>query len=197
MNRGGPDQLWPEGAGGDIRVVYLGLGANLGDRTRAIRAGIEALGELGVRPVALSSIYESPAKYISDQPDFFNCVGRFETTLTPEELLEACQEVERRLGRQDRERFGPREIDIDILIYEGDAVEELSIPHPSIAERLFVLKPLAQIAPDLEVPGRGAVTDLLRRAERSLPQEEYVTKIGELPLDQGGAGGGEGTAPQR
>jgi len=167
-------------------VVYLGLGSNLGDRNQAIMTGIEALEKLGVRPVALSSIYESPAKYFSDQPDFVNCVGHFETTLTPEELLEVCQEVERRLGRQERDRFGPREIDIDILIYEGEilAVDELSIPHPSIAERLFVLKPLAQIAPDLEVPGRGAVTDLLRRAERSLPQEEYVTKIGELPLDR-------------
>ena len=168
------------------RVVYLGFGSNLGDRVRAIRAGIEKLGERGVRATALSSLYESSAKYVLEQPDFLNCVGRFETTLTPGELLEVCQEVEQRLGRRERERFGPRELDVDILLYEGEclAVEDLSIPHPAIAERLFVLMPLAQIAPDLEVPGRGAVTDLLRRAERILPQEEYATRIGEIPIDE-------------
>ena len=77
------------------RVVYLVFGSNLGDRVRAIRAGIEKLGERGVRATALSSLYESSAKYVLEQPDFLNCVGRFETTLTPGELLEVCQEVER------------------------------------------------------------------------------------------------------
>ena len=182
MNGGETDRA------GETRVVYLGLGSNMGDRARAIRAGIDALDEAGIRPVALSSLYESPAKYILDQPAFLNCAGRFETDLTPEGLLDACKEVERKLGRKERERFGPREIDIDILLYEGECLTDdgLSIPHPALEERLFVLMPLAQIAPDLEVPGRGQVTDLLRRAERILPQEEYVRKMGELPLGRDG-----------
>ncbi len=183
MNRAGANQA------GETRVIYLGLGSNMGDRLQALRSGVRELEELSVRPVALSSLYESPAKYILDQPAFLNCVGRFETTLTPEELLDACKEVERRMGRKERERFGPRELDIDILLYEGEylSADELSIPHPAMDERLFVLMPLAQIAPDLEVPGRGSVADLLKRAERILPQEEYVTKMGEFPLDRGDA----------
>ncbi len=191
MNRGGANRAGANqpGAGraGETRVVYLGLGSNMGDRFRAIRSGVEALEDLGIRPMALSSLYESSAKYVIEQPDFLNCVGRFETTLTPEKLLNACKDIERRMGRMERERFGPRELDIDILLYEGEclSVDELSIPHPAMGERLFVLMPLAQIAPDIEVPGRGTVADLLRRAERILPQEEYVTKMGELSLDRG------------
>ncbi|MFC1627596.1 2-amino-4-hydroxy-6-hydroxymethyldihydropteridine diphosphokinase [Gemmatimonadota bacterium] len=174
---------------GENRVVYLGFGSNMGDRSRTLRSGVSELEGLGVRPLALSSLYESPAKYLIDQPAFLNCVGRFETTLAPEDLLDACKEVERRMGRMERERFGPRELDIDILLYGGEclSVDELSIPHPAMGERLFVLMPLAQIAPDLEIPGRGSVADLLKRAERILPQQEYVTKMGELPPDRGDA----------
>jgi len=173
--------------------TYLAFGANLGDRQAAIRAGVAALQRRGIEPLGFSSLYASRAKYVVDQPGFLNCVGLFRTSLTPRALLTACQAVERAAGRERRERFGPRELDIDILLYGDRVIHEkgLDIPHPAIGERLFVLAPLAEIAPSLTIPGLGPVTARLERAQAELPPEEGVRRLGALTRPAN-AGTGQG-----
>lgn len=171
-----------EASGRAEREVYLAFGANLGDRVAAIRVGVEALRGAGVEPQAFSALYRSRPKYVADQPSFVNGVGCFRTRLEPRELLEACRAAERAAGRKPRGRYGPRELDVDILLYSDLRLEEegLHIPHPGIPERLFVLVPLAELAPGLEIPALGNVTVLRDAALRALPEEEAVTEIGVL-----------------
>jgi len=177
----------PEADSGEEAVVYLAFGSNLGNRVAAIRTGVEVLRRTGVEPEAFSSLYHSGAKYVPDQPPFVNVVGRFRTRLDPRQLLDACQAAERAAGRKERERYGPRELDVDILLYEErEVVEEgLRIPHPALPERLFVLVPLAELAPGLQVPGRGPVERLRDRATASLPVEERVTDLGAFVAERG------------
>ena len=135
-------------------TAYLGLGANLGDRQANLRAATALLESVGrCRVIARSSIYETRPVGITDQPDFLNAVVAVETSLCPEALLELCLSVEKRLGRQRTIRWGPRVIDIDILLYDGIQVrtDNLIVPHPELAKRAFVLVPLAEIAPEAEV----------------------------------------------
>jgi 2-amino-4-hydroxy-6-hydroxymethyldihydropteridine diphosphokinase len=153
-------------------TVYLGLGANLGDRLQNI---CSAVAKLTSRPgidfdpeFDAASIYEtSPIGGPPDQGPYLNTVIRIRTSLSPEDLLEMCLSVERSLGRIRTERNGPRVIDIDILLF-GDLVFDvagLTIPHPRMHERRFVLEPLADLSPDLVHPGLGGtVTDCLRAA---------------------------------
>lgn len=149
----------------DLHTAYLGLGTNLGDRMAHLRAAVAQLGErLAVE--RLSSVYETEPAYYQEQPRFLNMVCRARTALAPEELLGFLKELERRIGRRPSVRFGPRVIDLDILLYGDRTVDlpDLAIPHPRIAERPFVLVPLGEIAPALELPGAGAtVAELLRR----------------------------------
>ncbi len=141
--------------------AHLGLGSNLGDREAALRSALELLGE---DVVAVSSFRETdPVGYL-DQPRFLNAAAALETELEPRALLERLLEVERELGRtRDGPRFGPRTIDLDLLLYGDRVIDEpgLVVPHPRLAERRFVLEPLAELDPDLVVPGRGRVSDLL------------------------------------
>ncbi len=134
-------------------TAYIGLGSNLGDREAACRKAIELLGRAG-RVVKVSSLYcTEPAGY-EDQGEFINAVAELETELSPEDLLAACREIESGLGRKREIRWGPRTIDLDILLY-GDHVVDLpalKIPHPLIATRGFVLVPLAEIAPEAVHP---------------------------------------------
>jgi 2-amino-4-hydroxy-6-hydroxymethyldihydropteridine diphosphokinase len=142
-----------------VTAAYIGLGANLGDREETIRAAVAELP--GV--VAVSPLRETDPVGVTDQPRFLNGVAALETELAPRELLDVLLAVERRLGRERRERWGPRTIDLDLLLY-GDAVideDGLKIPHPRLHERRFVLEPLADLAPQLVVPGLGGVEDLL------------------------------------
>ncbi len=145
--------------------AYLGLGANLGDRETTIRRAVELLGEDGaVEVVAVSTLRETDPVGVVDQPRFLNGVAAVETRLTPRALLDRLLAVERELGRaRTGPRFGPRTIDLDLLVYGDEVVDEpgLTVPHPRLAERGFVLEPLAELAPDLRVPGRGRVSDLL------------------------------------
>ena len=149
--------------------AYVGLGANLGDREAALRA---ALAELGreVEVVAVSSFRETePVGYV-DQPPFLNAAASVDTELSARELLELLLEVERRLGRtREGPRFGPRTIDLDLLLYGAERVDEpgLTVPHPRLHERAFALEPLHELAPELVVPGRGAVETLLARLQSS------------------------------
>ncbi|MGI9355889.1 MAG: 2-amino-4-hydroxy-6-hydroxymethyldihydropteridine diphosphokinase, partial [Rhizobiaceae bacterium] len=139
------------------KKAWLGLGGNIGDVQAAIRAALHNLdGHGAVEVVAVSPLYKTPPWGVEDQPWFFNCCAEVMTSLTPEELLAACQEQER-LGKRERvQRWGPRTIDIDILVYEGVEQDNpgLALPHPRITERAFVLVPLADIAPQLEVQKR-------------------------------------------
>lgn len=146
-------------------LVYLGLGSNLGDREVTIRAALDRLGahdEIEVVRVSALRVTE-PVGY-ADQPRFLNGAAALETTLGPRELLEHMLAVERNLGRvRDGPQFGPRTIDLDLLLYGDEVVDEpgLEIPHPRLTERAFVLEPLAELDPELVIPGRGPVRDFL------------------------------------
>ena len=142
-----------------MTVAYVGLGANLGDREGTIRAAVAQLP--GV--VAVSSLRETDPVGVTDQPQFLNGVAALETELPPRELLDVLLTVERRLGRERRERWGPRTIDLDLLLYGDEVIDEdgLTVPHPRLRERRFVLEPLADLAPKLVVPGLGGVEELL------------------------------------
>jgi 2-amino-4-hydroxy-6-hydroxymethyldihydropteridine diphosphokinase len=145
--------------------AYLGLGANLGDRETTIRRALHLLGQDGeIEVVAVSTLRETDPVGLVDQPRFLNGVAAVETELAPRDLLRRLLALEQELGRtRTGPRFGPRTIDLDLLVYGNDVVDEpgLTVPHPRLAEREFVLEPLAELEPDLLVPGRGRVSDLL------------------------------------
>jgi 2-amino-4-hydroxy-6-hydroxymethyldihydropteridine diphosphokinase len=143
--------------------VFLGLGSNLGDRRSRMRGAVEALMRHGIEVKRASSLYESEPMYELDQPRFLNAVIEVETELSPEELLRVAKGIERQLGRQRRHRNGPREIDIDILRYGGVQLDtpELTIPHPRMAERPFVLEPLGELADDVS-PNSGRPSGVQR-----------------------------------
>jgi 2-amino-4-hydroxy-6-hydroxymethyldihydropteridine diphosphokinase len=142
-----------------VTRAYVGLGANLGDREATIRAALEALP--GV--VAVSSLRETDPVGVTDQPQYLNGVAALETGLSPRELLDALLAVERELGRERRERWGPRTIDLDLLLYGEETIDEpgLTVPHPRLHERRFALEPLSELAPDALIPGRGRVAAVL------------------------------------
>lgn len=145
--------------------AYVGLGANLGERRETLERAVELLREAnGVEVAAVSSFRETEPVGVVDQPRFLNAVVAVETELAPRELLEVLLSIERSLGRvRDGTRWGPRTIDLDLLLV-GDAVVDepgLRVPHPRLQERKFVLEPLAELDPELVVPGAGAVSDLL------------------------------------
>ena len=143
--------------------AYVGLGSNLGDREATLRRALELLGERVV-VVAVSSFRETEPWGYGDQPLFLNAAAAVDTELGSRELLDALLEVERALGRtRDGPRYGPRTIDLDLLLYGDEVVDQpgLTVPHPRLHERRFVLEPLAELEPGLTVPGRGTVADLL------------------------------------
>ena len=147
--------------------AYVGVGSNLDDPARQVKRAFEALAKLpSTRLVLRSPLYHTPPFGEVVQPAFVNAAAGLLTRLTPEELLEALRATERELGRTPpRERWGPRVIDLDLLVVgsETRARDSLKLPHPGIAERDFVLYPLADIAPHLEVPGLGRVSRLKER----------------------------------
>lgn len=140
-----------------MRRAWLGLGGNIGDPVAAMAEALSCIdGRTDSRVVSVSPVYRTPPWGVTDQPWFFNAAAEIETRLEPEALLDAALETERRLKRVRRERWGPRVIDIDILAIEGVEAHEgrLTLPHPRMTERAFVMVPLADIAPDLVVKGR-------------------------------------------
>ncbi|HZB85876.1 MAG TPA: 2-amino-4-hydroxy-6-hydroxymethyldihydropteridine diphosphokinase [Gaiellaceae bacterium] len=154
--------------------AYVGLGANLGDREGAIRNAVDLLGaEPGIEIVAVSRLRETdPVGYV-DQPRFLNGAAALETDLAAAELLALLLDVERRLGRErtGEERFGPRTIDLDLLLYGQEEIDEpgLTVPHPRLAERRFALEPLHELEPDLALPDGRRVADLLHGMRPSPP----------------------------
>jgi 2-amino-4-hydroxy-6-hydroxymethyldihydropteridine diphosphokinase len=147
-------------------AAYIGLGSNLAEPTHRIRKGVVALAQLPQTQVLVcSSLYRSAPVGVTAQPDFINAVCTIETRLPALELMRRLLEIESRHGRvRGAEKGGPRTLDLDLLLYGSEAVAttELTLPHPRMHERAFVLAPLAEIAPGLDIPGRGSVTTLLR-----------------------------------
>jgi 2-amino-4-hydroxy-6-hydroxymethyldihydropteridine diphosphokinase len=142
----------------------VGLGANLGDPQDQIRAALAALdGIPKTRLLKHSSLYQSAPMGNTDQPEFVNAVALVETALAPRSLLEALLEIEQRYGRTRSMANAPRTLDLDLLLYGELIVDEpgLAVPHPRMHRRAFVLAPLAEIAPDIEIPGQGAIGPLL------------------------------------
>ena len=150
--------------------AYVGVGANLGDRESTIRRAVQLLaGTGGVAVVDVSTLRETPPWGPVAQPPYLNGVVEVETDLRPRALLDVLLGIERELGRvRTGERWGPRTIDLDLLVHGDLTCDEpgLTVPHPRIHERRFALEPLAEIAPDLVVPGRGAVSTLLEALDR-------------------------------
>ena len=148
-----------------MTVAFIALGSNLGDAQGQVLGALGALDALPqTRLLARSSLYRTPPWGVLDQPAFVNAVAQIDTALTPHELLDALLKVERDAGRvRDGERWGPRTLDLDVLHMEGVALSDdrLTLPHPRMAERAFVLLPLNDLAPALVLPGQGKVSDLL------------------------------------
>jgi 2-amino-4-hydroxy-6-hydroxymethyldihydropteridine diphosphokinase len=143
-----------------MNIAYVALGANLGDPAATIRAAFGALANLPEsRVVHCSSLYRTAPVGNTEQPEFINAVAALETTLAPESLLDALFDIEARFGRIRAEKNGPRTLDLDLLLYNNQQLNlpRLTLPHPRLHLRAFVLYPLAELAPNLQLPGRGSI----------------------------------------
>jgi 2-amino-4-hydroxy-6-hydroxymethyldihydropteridine diphosphokinase len=140
-----------------LKTAYLALGSNVGDREANLREALERLESEEVRVTRKSSIYETEPRYVLDQPEFLNAVVETETSLFPLQLLARLRKIEQEMGRKRMTPNGPRNIDVDILFYGRSiiAAPDLQVPHPRIAQRRFVLEPLAEIAPSFRHPQTG------------------------------------------
>ena len=147
-----------------MTIAYVGLGANLGAREETLRRAVQLLREAdGVDVLVVSQLRETEPVGVVDQPPFLNGAVALETARAPRELLDLLLEIERSLGRVREERWGPRTIDLDLLVYGDEIVDEpgLRVPHPRLHERRFALEALAELEPGLDLPGRGRVSDVL------------------------------------
>jgi 2-amino-4-hydroxy-6-hydroxymethyldihydropteridine diphosphokinase len=150
----------------DAVIAYIGMGSNLATPVEQLRHAYQAIVQLpGVTPQAISRFYHSPPMGPQDQPDYVNAVMSVTTTLAPMDLLRSLQTIENEQGRVRGERWGARTLDLDILLYGDQCIElpELSVPHIGLTQRAFVLYPLHEIAPHLQVPGKGNLRDLLEQ----------------------------------
>jgi 2-amino-4-hydroxy-6-hydroxymethyldihydropteridine diphosphokinase len=161
---------------------YLGLGSNVGDRRESLQAAVEVLWTHGIQVIASSSVYETePVGEVTDQPDFLNACVRIETSLGPEELLDACKATERALGREPGGvRHGPRPVDVDVLLLGNREYESarLTLPHREVTSRRFVLVPLLELDPRLRVPGGRRLADALAALG-----EDQAVRVAGPPLD--------------
>ena len=146
--------------------AYVGLGANLGDRESTLHEAVDALdAEEGIEVVAVSALRDTEPVGVGEQPQFLNGVVSLETTLSARDLLDSLLEIEQRFGRvRVPGEHGPRTLDLDLLLYGDEEIDEpgLTVPHPRLHDRRFVLEPLTELAPGLVIPGRGDVESLLR-----------------------------------
>lgn len=164
-----------------MTLAFLGLGSNLAGRRRHLDAALRLLAATpGVRILRVSGLYETAPWGKPDQPAFLNAVAEVESELPATGLLERLLEIEALLGRRRHEKWGPRTVDLDILLFGGERMEtpRLTVPHPHLAERAFVLVPLAELAPDLAVPGVGVVRTLLDRLDLTDPEQKVERLAG-------------------
>lgn len=149
----------------DKVIAYIALGSNLGDRFGNLTKALDILSSSsGIYIAYKSSVYESPAVDVTDQPDFLNMVVEIETWLGPYDLLERCREVEKKMKRKKTRDKGPRIIDVDILLFDDAVIEkeDLTVPHPALTERPFFLVPLMELAGNMIIPGTGTnISDAL------------------------------------
>ena len=151
-----------------MATAFVGIGSNLGDRETHLRAAIDLLAaEDGIEVIAVSRLRETEPVGPVEQGPFLNGALQVSTDLPPRQLLERLLDVEQRLGRVRDVRFGPRTVDLDLLVYGDETADEpgLTLPHPRLHERRFALEPLAELAPSLLIPGRGPVSVLLSELE--------------------------------
>ncbi len=165
-----------------MRVGYLGLGSNVGDREAHLRAAIAMLRERGVEVEVVSSTYETePVGEVLEQPDFLNAAVRVRTELEPEALLDLCKEIEAARGRAlDAPRHSPRPLDVDLLLL-GDLeleTERLTLPHPEVSSRRFVLAPLLELDPELSLPDGTHLAEALA----DLPEGQRAERAGTLSI---------------
>lgn len=156
-----------------MTLAYVGLGANIGEPREQLRLALDELSGLPqTRMTASSSLYRSAPLGYTDQPDFLNAVARIDTGLAPEALLGHLQAIEQRHGRERPFAGAPRTLDLDLLLYGDETIASarLTVPHPRMHERAFVLKPLAEIAPEAAIPGHGRASDLLAGCAGQLVQ---------------------------
>ena len=163
-----------------LTTAYIGLGSNLGDKRANIKKALELLGEApGVQVKKVASFYKTAPLYVPKQDWFLNTAAEIETSLNPHELLALMKETEKELDRTPTMRWGPRTIDLDLLVFGSEKVytADLIVPHPRMLERAFVMVPLAEIAPELCIPSRGRVGELahLLKTEQSVEKIENVT----------------------
>ena len=156
--------------------AFIGLGGNLDSPRPRVLAVFDALAAMpGVALLARSSLYASSPVGVIDQPDFINAVAEIDTTLEPVALLEALLAIEHHAGRVRGERFGPRTLDIDILLFDDVMLDvpHLTLPHPRMHERAFVLRPLLEIAPDALIPGKGRAASLLESVTHQMCEKTH------------------------
>ncbi len=163
-------------------IAYLGLGTNLGDRQANIQAALQKLADLPtIQLMRVSSLYETAPVGVTNQPDFLNLVVAARTSLAPQALLDSLLHIENQMGRTRTQRWGPRVIDLDLLLY-GDAqvaLPGLTVPHPRLRERAFVVVPLAEIAPNLALPGDGkGVADLAQHFLEDFSCKRNIRRVG-------------------
>jgi 2-amino-4-hydroxy-6-hydroxymethyldihydropteridine diphosphokinase len=153
------------------RRAFLGLGSNIGDREESLRAAVAGLRAAdGVNFLRQSRVYRTEAMYVAEQPEFLNMVVEVEVgdDISARHLLELVKGIEQDIGRRRRERWGPREIDIDILLFGDERIadDDFEVPHPRMWERAFVMAPLAELAPDLRSAGGETAAELAERLRR-------------------------------
>jgi 2-amino-4-hydroxy-6-hydroxymethyldihydropteridine diphosphokinase len=158
-----------------LKPVYLSLGSNVGDRAANLRTALTLLEAIG-KVIAVSSFYETEPIELTAQPWFLNCAAKLETERMPKQLIKNILDLEREMGRQRQQKKGPRNIDIDILLFGTSIIEMqgLTVPHPALHERRFVLEPLAEIAPEVRHP---VFKRTIRELRDALPPGQAVRKI--------------------
>lgn len=171
-------------------IAYLGLGSNVGDREEYIEQAVFLLEKNpNIEVTKRSTNYETEAEEGAPQPPFINAAVEIKTKLTPHKLLEVCQEIEAALGREREIEWGPRTIDIDLLLYDGEIIsdDKLQIPHPLMHERLFVLKPLREIAPHLIHPVLEKSIEVLYEERKAELGERYDDELPGFKEIKGGS----------
>ncbi|MBO8127758.1 MAG: 2-amino-4-hydroxy-6-hydroxymethyldihydropteridine diphosphokinase [Peptococcaceae bacterium] len=159
-----------------MSTAYIGLGSNMGDKEGQIKLALSMLDELpGTKVARVASLYRTAPIGDTDQDWFINTVARVETRLGPRRLLRSLLEIEKKLGRVRTRRWGPRVIDLDLLLYDNVRINgpDLIVPHPRLTERAFVVVPLAELAPELVLPGGSTATELAR----VLAQQQDITNL--------------------